>query len=239
MRGKAKSRIALVLAAALALGAVGVLSSMAWLTERATNFDPDPSGVAAIGAEDEAAGENDGSGGVDWGYWQSVNPDIIGWVTVPGAGIDYPIVQAHEGDPDHYLRYDAYGGWNYHGVPYLHWKCADDGLLGAGNALVFGHHLDDGTMFSALARFSGAGYAEGHSPILLRTPEGDARLRVLAVDVVDAGREGAKVEFADDAEHAQWLARVVADADLSLVGEGFDCSSVKSVVTLCTCSYNR
>lgn len=72
--------------------------------------------------------------GVDWGYWQGVNPDIIGWVTVPGAGIDYPIVQAHEGDPDHYLRYDVYGGWNYHGVPYLHWKCADVGLLGAGNA---------------------------------------------------------------------------------------------------------
>ena len=164
MRGKAKSRIALVLAAALALGAVGALSSMAWLTERASNLDPDPSGVEAIGAEDEAAGENDGSGGVDWGYWQGVNPDIIGWVTVPGAGIDYPIVQAHEGD---------------------------------------------------------------------------AGLRVLAVDVVDAGREGAKVEFADDAEHAQWLARVVADADLSLVGEGFDFSSVKSVVTLCTCSYNR
>lgn len=105
---------------------------MAWLTERASNLDPDPSGVDAIGAEDEAAGENDGSGGVDWGYWQGVNPDIIGWVTVPGAGIDYPIVQAHEGDPDHYLRYDVYGGWNYHGVPYLHWKCADDGLLGAG-----------------------------------------------------------------------------------------------------------
>lgn len=43
---------------------------------------------------------------------------------------------------------------------------------------------------------------------------------MLAVDVVDAGREGAKVEFTDDAEHAQWLARVVADADLSLVGRG-------------------
>ena len=94
---------------------------------------------------------------------------------MPGAGIDYPIVQAHEGDPDHYLRYDVYGGWNYHGVPYLHWKCADDGLLGAGNALVFGHHLNDGTMFSALACFSDAGYAEGHSPIILQTPRGRRR----------------------------------------------------------------
>ena len=77
MKGKAKSRIALALAAALALWAVGALSSMAWLAERATNLDPDPNGVEAIGSEDEAAGENDGPGGVDWGYWQSVNPDII------------------------------------------------------------------------------------------------------------------------------------------------------------------
>ena len=45
MKGKAKSRIALALAAALALGAVGALSSMTWLTERATNLDPDPNGV--------------------------------------------------------------------------------------------------------------------------------------------------------------------------------------------------
>ncbi|MFR7652084.1 MAG: class B sortase, partial [Eggerthella lenta] len=105
MKGKIKSSIALALAAVLALGAVGALSSMARLIERATNLDPDPNGVAAIGAEDKAAGEGDGSGGVDWGYWQSVNPDIIGWVTAPGAGIDSPIVQAHEGDPDHYLRY--------------------------------------------------------------------------------------------------------------------------------------
>ena len=67
MKGKAKSRIALALAAALALGAVGALSSMTWLTERATNLDPDPNGVEAIGAEDEAAGENDGPGVVDWG----------------------------------------------------------------------------------------------------------------------------------------------------------------------------
>ena len=60
MKDKAKSRIALVLAAALALGVAGALSSLAWLTERATNLDPDPNGVKAIGAEGAAAGEGDG-----------------------------------------------------------------------------------------------------------------------------------------------------------------------------------
>ena len=59
---------------------------------------------------------------------------------------------------------------------------------------------------------------------------------MLAVDVVDASREGAKGGFADDAEHAQWLARVVADADLSLVGEGFDFVREKASSPSAPCS---
>lgn len=239
MRGRAKARIALALAAALAVGAVGTLASMAWLTQRATGFDPNPNGAVVGGIGREAAGEGGGIAAVDWDYWQGVNPDVIGWVTVPGTDIDCPIVQAHEDDPDRYLRYDVYGGWNYHGAPYLHWKCGEGGLLCSGNALVFGHHLNDGTMFSALAGFSDRGYAEGHSPIILQTPGGDAELKVLAVDVVDADCEGAKLEFSSDAEHAEWLGQAVASADLSLVGEDFDFESARNVVTLCTCSYNR
>ena len=239
MKGKAKSHVALAVAAVLVLGAVGVLSSMAWLTERATNLSPDPNGAAATDAENEANDGDEGFEAVDWNYWQGVNPDVIGWVAVPGTGIDCPIVQAREDDPDHYLRYDVCGGWNYHGAPYLHWKCGKGGLLGSGNALVLGHHLNDGTMFSALAGFSDAGYAGEHSPIILQTPEGDARLRVLAVDVVDANRERVEVEFDGGADHAKWLAGTVRGADLDLTPEGFDFGSVQSVVTLCTCSYNR
>lgn len=234
---KRRSRVAaLVVAFFLAAAAIAMLLGMAWMTHRATEFERSPGGQPAA---DEAGGRGEDEGGVDWAYWKDINPDIIGWVTVPGTGIDYPIVQAHADDPGYYLDHDVYGEWNYHGAPYLTWECADGGLLGSGNALVFGHHLNDGTMFSALANFSRPGYAEGHAPIVVQTPEATAELTVLAVDVVDASRESTRVEFRDDSDRAGWLTETIAGADLDLASDGFDPSDVGGVVTLCTCSYNR
>ena len=62
---------------------------------------------------------------------------------------------------------------------------------------------------------------------------GAAELVPLAVDVVDASREKARVSFANTAEHAEWLEEAVEEADLRLVGDGFDFASVEYVVTLC------
>ena len=49
--------------------------------------------------------------------------------------------------------------------------------------------MNDGSMFSAFASYSDAGFAAEHDEILLQTPEGNARLRVVAVDVVDSNVE--------------------------------------------------
>ena len=39
---------------------------------------------------------------------QDMNPDCIGWITVPGTPIDYPVMWTPD-DPEHYLR-TAFGG---------------------------------------------------------------------------------------------------------------------------------
>lgn len=223
------------IAATLAVLALfGAAQQMAERAASGYEKAPAPAGEAPAAA-DAAEGES----GVNWDYWLGANPDVIGWVTVPGTGIDYPVMQARDESPTYYLSHDAYGGWDYHGVPYLSSQCAEGGLLGSGNALVFGHHLNDGTMFSALAGFSDAGYAAEHSPIMAETPQGSVELWPLAVDVVDASREKVRVSFADAADHAEWLRGAVAASDLRLVGDGFDYASAEHVVTLCTCSYSR
>lgn len=238
MTGRAKSSIAIALAAVLAATGIAVLATMARMTIQATGLDPDPAG-AAKQQRDETEAVDGGFPSVDWGYWLSANPDIVGWITVPGTGIDCPVMQGSADDPDHYLRYDARGNWNYHGVPYLSWECEEGGLLGSGNTLVFGHHLQDGTMFSALAGFIDAGYAEEHSPILLQTPEEKARLQVIAVDVVNADAETVQLDFEGGKAHAEWLQGAVARADLSLAPESFDYAAARRAVTLYTCSYSR
>ena len=232
MNNRNKGRIALVLATALITFGIAAGASMIMLTERASNVDPDPLDVY------EETVSDDGFEAIDWDHWLSVNPSIIGWITVPETDIDYPIVQGSAGDPGRYLSYDVNGRWDCHGVPYLTWECAEGGLLHSPNALVFGHHLQDGTMFSKLSDFIDVAYLDEHTPIQVQTPTEKANLTVLAVDRVNANRGTVRLEFGTASDHAAWLASVTAASDRNLSSAGFDFGSVENVVTLCTCSYS-
>lgn len=239
MKQKTKSRIALSLAAVLATGAIAAICTMCDMTDQATNFDPNPQQTQQTKQGQDEAAEDDESAfrTIDWTYWQSVDPNVIGWITIPGTNIDYPIVQASESNPTYYLTHDIYGSYNYHGIPYLSYRCVQGGLLDSKNALVFGHSLLDGTMFSQLTNFIDANYATEHSPIVIQTPQTNATLTVLAVDRVNANDEAATLEFTDEITFKEWLTNTVNNANLTLA-TAEDLAQATNVVTLCTCSYS-
>lgn len=176
---------------------------------------------------------------VDWEYWQSVNSDIIGWVTVPGTHIDYPVVQARADDPSFYLTHDVYGDWNYTGCPYLDADCERDGLSSR-NCVIFGHNLgaEDESLFHDFTGFCDADYARDHSTIVLQTPHWRKELQVEASRVV-AGSDACKqIEFAWPEKFASYHAQCVSDSDMILA----DVSAVArrtQMFTFCTCSYHR
>ncbi|MFR7650561.1 MAG: class B sortase [Eggerthella lenta] len=143
-------------------------------------------------------------------------------------------MQASADDPTFYLDHDVYRGWNPYGCPYLDAGCAGRGI-DSPLALMFGHHMNDGSMFSAFANYSDRGFAQEHQEILLQTPERDIRLNVIAADVVDSNAEHKRLEFADDGELGFWLERLLAEADVVLDVD-VEADSVKA---FCTCSYGR
>lgn len=147
--------------------------------------EPSASPIASIemAYADEMACDDEGFSAVDWEYWQSVNPDVIGWVNVPDTAIDFPIVQAHRDNPTFYLTHDVYGGWNYLGCPYLDAECESEGF-DSRCALIYGHNAGDGKMFADFAKYNVQSYADSHSTILLQTPSTKYKLQVSAVDIV-------------------------------------------------------
>ena len=74
---------------------------------------------AGQSAEDQKqtgiAGESASDSQIDFTALQAENPDIFGWLYIPGTGIDDPILQSEEAD-DYYETRDAYGRDNAAGA---------------------------------------------------------------------------------------------------------------------------
>lgn len=224
---RTKANIALVIAALFLALAAALTASLFTMSEAS---HPSPSGVSATR---EAASDEDGFPVVDWGYWTSVNPDIVGWVSVPGTAIGYPIVQAPADKPDYYLSHDVYGNYNIYGCPYLDAGCSDGGLLGSKNAVIFGHHMNDGSMFSAFAEYNDAAFAEAHERILVQTPSTKQTIHVKAVACVPGQDASKRTSFDGPEDFAAWYSDRMMEAGVLLDAEVQD-----RTISFVTCSYN-
>lgn len=174
-----------VLCAAFLIGGAALLAASAYFKSRAI-----PNAVPGLNVSDaEFICDEQGFPAVDWDYWKAVNPDIAGWVTVPGTSIDLPIVQARADESDFYLTHDIYREWNFMGCPYLDAECEKTGLDSI-CALVYGHNSDDGSMFADFAKYSDPEYADEHRRILLQTPDAKRALQVASVSVVKGNDAG-------------------------------------------------
>lgn len=234
MRARTKSRIAFGVAGGIALAAIALAAVTCWFGVRASSTDPDPEGVAESVEYALPDGTTVETEGVDWAYWLSVNPDIVGWLRIPGTTIDYPIIHAPEWDPDYYLSHDVYGGYNPMGAIYL--DCGSEGLLTGGNAVIFGHHWSGDRMFSAVAGYSDEDWAREHDVVLLLTPDGATHvLRVQCADVVPGSDPVKRTNFDGEADlMAYWRERF----DASCTRLAGTAAETDQLFTLVTCSYN-
>lgn len=106
------------------------------------------------------------------------NGDYVCWITVQGAGINYPVVKR---DNSFYLNHDFEGEKNRHGSIFMDENCEPQGEV----LLLHGHHMKDGTMFGGLKKYKENAFCEEHREIVLEFEEECARYQVFAVAQVD------------------------------------------------------
>ena len=107
------------------------------------------------------------------------NPDCVGWVSIPGTEIDFPVMQ----NGSFYLKHDFEGGYTDYGLPFLDERCSLDT---SDHLIIYGHHMNDGSMFSALLNYVDKDYCAAHPEIILET-EQDAETYQVAAVVRTAG----------------------------------------------------
>lgn len=231
-RNRRKSNIAFtIMGAALAL-AIALATGCLYLY-RSANPSPAPSGnVLTILTGSDGAVDSDGFPEIDWDYWESVNADIIGWITVPGTEINHPVVQAKSSDPDYYLHHDVYGNYNPLGCLYLDAECEELGLSSK-NAVILGHHYGIGG-FSAIADYNDKDFAREHTTVLLQTPSSKMRYTVRFADIVQGWLATKRCSFADDTDYETWYEESLATAAMTLDADTLP----NQTLSLVTCSYN-
>ena len=107
---------------------------------------------------------------VDFDTLQAQYPDVYAWIRIPGTDIDYPMVQAPEGeDDDYYLRKNLDGEKETAGTIYtqasLNSKDFTDNVT-----VIYGHNMRNNTMFGTLDLYENEDHRQECSTILIYTP---------------------------------------------------------------------
>ena len=95
------------------------------------------------------------------------NADCIGWLSIDGTSISYPVMYTPS-DPQKYLRRSFYGQYSQSGVPFLDGRCSTNG----GNLIIYGHNMKNGTMFSDLKKYLNTDFLNAHRTVRLETADG-------------------------------------------------------------------
>lgn len=170
---------------------------------------------------------------VDWGALLVVNGDTVGWIYMPNTVINYPIVRG--GDNEYYLSHDFEGaqGWlATYGTVFLDYRNKPDWTDQVN--FVYGHHMQDGTMFSDIARLDEQARFDECRTVYLLSPSGNFKLRTFALVHVPADAEIVVTGFSTQQELADYVQdkinRSVVDA-----GPIPPASEISRVFALATC----
>lgn len=165
------------------------------------------------------------------------NPDFAGWITIPGTNIDYPVMQSID-NPNFYLKHAFDGSYSDYGVPYAQENCD---LEMSDNVILYGHHMNDGSMFADLCKYESENFYREHSTFTFDTLSGCGSYEIVTVfKTVAYSQDGFKYYHFVNAEceedFEEYLAKCRA---LALYDTGVTAEYGDRLLTLSTCEYSR
>ena len=180
-----------------------------------------------------------------------LNSDLIGWLTIDGTVIDYPVMQTME-DECYYLGLDFYGEPNQNGCLILDTdsaagtgtKACDyaNGTAPATNLIIHGHTMKSGEMFGNLHLYADAEYGAGHRIIRFDSLYEEREYELIAVFYSQVYYESDNVfkyykffQADTQEEFDDWYENIKA---MSLYDTGVTAQFGDEFLTLSCCSYH-
>lgn len=168
---------------------------------------------------------------------QAQYPELIGWITIPGTVIDYPVMHSPE-RKWFYLNHDYRGEHASYGTPFLDEDCdPNDDVL-----LIYGHYQKNGTMFAQLWKYEKQDFWEQHRYFAYRTPTEDRVYEIFAAmrtRIPDDSEKNVFRYFHLDVDDKTSFDNYFAEIEkIALYDTGIDVQFGDEIILLSTCAYH-
>ena len=168
------------------------------------------------------------------------NPDFAGWIQIPDTTIDYPVMYV-EGDNDTYLHSNFNKEYDAAGVPFIDGYCSMDPV--SDNQIIYGHHMNDNSMFQPLMNYKDKDFFESHKTIyfdMLREKGTYTVVAVILSRALSEDEEGFRyyghTSFADEADFNDYMNNI---RQMALYDTGENAIYGDRLITLSTCEYSQ
>ena len=166
------------------------------------------------------------------------NNDMVGWIKIDGTKLNYPVMQSVD-NPDFYLKHGFDKEYTDYGCPYVQENC--DVLLPSDNIVIYGHNMDDGSMFATLDSYKSKSFWSEHKKISFDTLTSKNEYEIVAVFTTTAySDDGFKYyEFTCAEEKEDFDNYISKCKELSLYDTGVKVEYGDKLISLSTCEYSN
>lgn len=166
---------------------------------------------------------------MDLAALRDINPDVVGWILIPDTDINYPLMQGQ--DNDYYLNRTWDKQSNAMGSIFLeHLSSAD---LTDFNTIVYGHNMNDGSMFAGIREYRNREFWEAHPYVYILSDLGVYRYEIFAAYMANVKSNTYGISFPSETSRRSFLDKALQD---SVIDTGLEPETTDRILTLSTCS---
>ena len=175
---------------------------------------------------------------VDWDALRAVNPDIVAWIYVPDSPINYPVVQGDDNEEYLHKAFDGSTGWLASaGTIFLDSTNSSD--FSDRNSALYGHHMNDGSMFASLSDWQNNDEFNAHRDIYVLTPQGNYRLKTFALVKTTGDDALVQTTFSSDESYQSYIQDKLDRSVTTQQGEVLSAADIRQSMLLSTCEYSQ
>lgn len=165
---------------------------------------------------------------IDFEGLQKVNPEIIGWIEIPGLALNYPLLQGK--DNAYYLTHLADRQPGVSGSIFVDHHNQPD--FSDKNTIIYGHNMKDGSMFASLDRYEASELYQKEPYFYVYIPGKVFKYQIFSCYAGSVGSEAYTYEFPKIEDFQGFLQTIQSYAAYDTETKVKD---TERIVTLSTC----